>query len=222
MDFRNRNEQPVSTGRVAPASPMQTMGSATMLPKEQKGQNDRPASPGWLRWVYVALLFSVTVLCVGVAYFLSTYNPNESRYILTDKYQAVFLSNGQVYFGKIASLNSRYIDLHNIFYLNSQSQTNGQSNSDNSKNDNQFTLVKLGCELHGPYDQMLINHSNVTFWENLQDSSQVVKSIQQWQKQNPNGQTCTSATSGTGQSSTTNTSSNSSSNSTSNTSSSKQ
>lgn len=219
MDFRNRNEQPVSAGRVAPVNPVQTTGPAAM-PKDNKFEMDRRSSPGWLRWVYVALLFSVTVLCIGVAYFLSTYNPNESKYILTDKYQAIFLSNGQVYFGKIATLNSRYVDLHNIFYLNSQSQTNGQSNS--STNNNQFTLVKLGCELHGPYDQMLINHNNITFWENLQDSSQVVKSIQQWQKQNPNGQTCSSTTPGTGQSSTGTSSNSSSSSSSSSTSGSKQ
>lgn len=177
------------------------------MPKEPKSRKDGvfSNSPGWLRWVYVLLLFSVTVLCVAVAYFLSTYNPNESKYILNNKYQAVFLSNGQVYFGKIASLNSRYVDLRSIFYLNSQSQTDQSSSS--SDKSNQFTLIKLGCELHGPYDQMIINHSNITFWENLRDDSQVVKSIKQWQQQNPKGQECSTTTSGTGQSSATNTSS---------------
>lgn len=204
MDFRNRNDQPVSSGRVTPTGSAQNFNSSSTAAKDQKKEGDNNnmfrSGPNWLRWVYVALLFSITVLCIGVAYFLSTYNPNESKYIINSKYQAVFLSNGQVYFGKIASLNGRYIDLRSIFYLNSQSQTDQASQTSSSSN--QFTLVKLGCELHGPYDQMIINHSNITFWENLRDDSQVVKSIKQWQQQNPKGQDCTTTTAGTGQSAT--------------------
>ncbi len=198
MDFRNRNDQPVSTGRVAPSTAVTPATAVAASSKETKftpnlSAGNLKSSPSWLRLIYVALLFSLTVLCVTVVYFLSTYNPNESKYVLTDKYQAVFLSSGQVYFGKIATLNNRYVDLRSTFYLNSQTQP-GQTSA-STTNSNQFTLVKLGCELHGPYDQMIINHSDVTFWENLRDDSQVVKSIKQWQQQNPNGQTCPAASS---------------------------
>ncbi len=53
-----------------------------------------------------------------------------------------------------------------------------------------ITLVKLGCELHEPYDQMVINSDQVTFWENLQDGGQVAKAVKTFQQQNPNGQKC--------------------------------
>lgn len=195
MDFRNRSEQSVGQNRVAPVnqpstSPVPNSDTTAPSPIPNAPKSSSWNSPGWLRLVHVALLFSLTVLCLAVAYFLSVYNPNDSKYILDNKYQAVFLTNGQVYFGKIANINGRYVNLKTIFYLNSQSQTNQSTN--NTSGNNQFTLVKLGCELHGPYDQMIINRSNVTFWENLQDNSQVVKSIKQWQQQNPNGQVCSS------------------------------
>jgi hypothetical protein len=48
---------------------------------------------------------------------------------------------------------------------------------------------------------MVINRDQVTFWENLKDTSTVVKTIKEWVKQNPNGQQCSSTTSSSNQSS---------------------
>ena len=45
-------------------------------------------------------------------------------------------------------------------------------------------LQKLGSELHGPEDQMVINRDQVQFWENLKDDGQVVKAITTY-KANP-------------------------------------
>jgi hypothetical protein len=101
--------------------------------------------------------------------------------------QAVFLNTGQVYFGDIKSLNSKYLVLKNIYYL--QTSNNGSTTSTTAANTN-VSLVKLGCELHSPYDQMIINREQVTFWENLQDSGQVAKAVKTFEQQNPNGQKC--------------------------------
>ncbi|OGJ01293.1 hypothetical protein A3G98_01560 [Candidatus Nomurabacteria bacterium RIFCSPLOWO2_12_FULL_37_8] len=92
-------------------------------------------------------------------------------------YSAVFLSNGQVYFGKIEENNSKEIILNNVFYL---------QNSDNSGTAGQsiqgskFTLIKLGNELHGPTDELFINKQNVLFYEYLRTDSQVVQSIKNY------------------------------------------
>jgi len=212
MEFRNRSDQSAPAGRTTsgqvqtPSStPTPRPASSSETPKSSDWQ-----APSWLRFVYVLLLFSLTILCVSVAYFLSTYNPNESKYVIDNKYQAVFLSNGQAYFGKIKHLNNQYIDLQDIYYLNTQTPS-----SQSSSTNNQVSLVKLGCELHQPYDQMLINHSVVTYWENLNDNGQVVKKIKQWQQENPNGLTCPTSTSSTNQSTSTTTPSTSSTSSTS-------
>jgi hypothetical protein len=85
-------------------------------------------------------------------------------------------------------LNNKYFVVTDIYYL--QSSNNSSSSSSNSNNSGNVTLVKLGCELHEPYDQMIINSDQVTFWENLQDNGQVAKAVSTFQKQNPNGQKC--------------------------------
>jgi len=70
-----------------------------------------------------------------------------------------------------------------------QTSNNGSTTSTTAANTN-VSLVKLGCELHSPYDQMIINREQVTFWENLQDSGQVAKAVKTFEQQNPNGQKC--------------------------------
>ncbi len=149
-------------------------------------------TPKWLRVISVILLFSLTVVVVGVLGMIHYGNVNENKLVDTSKYQMVYLADNQYYFGKIKAINSKYIDLQNIYYLNSQ---NSQGTNSTSSTNSTLQLVKLGCEVHGPYDEMVINTDQVTFWENLRDSSQVVKAIGTWQQQNPNGQTCSSSNS---------------------------
>ncbi len=88
-------------------------------------------------------------------------------------FQAVFLTNGQVYFGKITQVDKALVKLEQIFYL--QAGTDLQE----AKEQN---LVKLGEELHGPRDIMFIDRSHVIFWENLKESSGVVKAIRDFKK----------------------------------------
>jgi len=122
----------------------------------------------------------------------------EVSYVNTKTEQAVFLTNGQVYFGRVTAINSRFVDLQGVYYLNvnQQVQPNQKDATTNAANSNQsVSLVKLGCELHGPLDQMIINRDQVTFWENLKTDGQVSKAISQWVQQNPKGQQCSTATS---------------------------
>lgn len=132
------------------------------------------------------LFISAVILVVAVLLGIST-KSSESSIVDKDQYQAVFLNGGQAYFGKISTLNERYIDINDIYYIS----TNGQSNSDSQAN---ISLVKLGSELHCPQDRMVINRDQVLFWENLNDDGKVVNAIKQWQKENPNGQKCNNQT----------------------------
>lgn len=222
MDFLNRNNgqngQPGQPNRAATQAPhgpsmseVANHGAGNMPPQPHHNQGNHDHErhsywsrvPGWLRFANVILLFSVTILALAIAVLLRSSNPNEGQYVLDDKYQAVFLNNGQVYFGKVTSSTSRYYNLQNVFYLSSSSSSSDATKDATSTASNNFTLVKLGCELHGPYDQMIINRDQVTFWENLKDSSTVVKTIKEWVKQNPNGQQCSTTTGSSSQSSNT-------------------
>jgi hypothetical protein len=94
------------------------------------------------------------------------------------EYQAVFLTNGQVYFGKFSHTDSDYVKLTDIFYL--QVQQSVQPSSSSSNQQPQVSLAKLGGELHGPEDVMYIAKSQVLFWENLKTSGKVTQAIQKY------------------------------------------
>jgi hypothetical protein len=92
------------------------------------------------------------------------------------RYQAVFLTNGQVYFGKLSD-NGELVKLNNIWYLQVQNGQTAEALKANSQS--QIALAKLGNELHGPDDSMSISKDQVLFWENLKNDSKVVKTIRE-------------------------------------------
>lgn len=100
-----------------------------------------------------------------------------------DRYQAIFLTNGQVYFGKLAGSNSQYLALKDVYYLQQNDQEQIQQPESTEQQAN-LQLVKLGDELHGPEDAMYISKDQILFWENLKDDGQVVQGINQHKGQN--------------------------------------
>lgn len=196
MDFlqRNANNQPQSVRSNAGNHGAGANSSAATTSLGAKKMNLH--EPRWLRIVFVVLLFSGAILAVALTALLYFGKRSESHFVDKDRYQAVFLTNGQVYFGKIATLNGSYVNLGEIYYLNSQQQPEAKDKAATTAQTS-FSLVKLGCELHGPSDQMIINREQVSFWENLGSDGKVAKAIDQWKAQNPNGQTCTEASNAT-------------------------
>ncbi len=183
MDFMNRGTRPNSPVSNSPRT---------------ENTNDSPVSRNsagrelfGLKLANVGLLFSTTVLILAVVFavrFVSGAAP-ESKFVDSSKMQAVFLNSGQVYFGRIGSLNEQYLTVSDIYYLRvSQQVQPGQTQANNAQND--ISLVKLGCELHGPTDEMVINRDQVTFWENLKGDGQVAKAVADYKKANPQGQKC--------------------------------
>jgi hypothetical protein len=121
-------------------------------------------------FVFVAVLI---ILIGALGWFISRF-PSDTI-SLTSQYQAVFLDNGQVYFGHITTQRAEYLELSQVYYLQS-----GISALDTEAS---VALVKLGNEMHGPQDQMFIRNEHVLFVENLKDDSKVVQAIQQHQSQ---------------------------------------
>jgi len=103
------------------------------------------------------------------------------------KYQAVFLTNGQVYFGKIAAHEGNYVELDDIYYLQvkpvlQQGDENNNENANPKDQKTELSLVKLGNELHGPLDRMMINRDQIVFIEDLKDDSKVSDAIRRYQE----------------------------------------
>lgn len=185
MEFMNRGAMPPAAARMS--------SNGVGAPPASSKKSRWKGGPLWLRVVWVVLLFSVTVVVLALAVFLYFGGPSEAKLIDKSKHQAVFLTNGQVYFGKINSVNSKYLDLRGIYYLNVNRpvQPNQQEEGAEEQNQNQITLVKLGCsELHGPIDQMVINRDQITYWENLKDNGQVSQAINKWLSQDLDSDKC--------------------------------
>ena len=98
--------------------------------------------------------------------------------IKSDQYQAVFLADGQIYFGKLDSIGEEYAVLTDIYYLQVQQEVQPDTTA---QPQTQISLAKLGNELHGPEDEMFINVDQILFWENLKDDGQVVEAITAFQ-----------------------------------------
>lgn len=85
------------------------------------------------------------------------------------KRSAVFMTNGQVYFGYLTSVNATTVTLSNVYYL----KISDLQNSTNK----QILLVKMGNELHGPEGNMYISRSQILFWQTLRSDSKINDAI---------------------------------------------
>ncbi len=107
-------------------------------------------------------------------------------------YQAVFMVNGQVYFGKLSDTSQQYMTLEDVYYLQliqqpglqgSQQGNAQQQQQQQQQAQPQLTLRKLGKdELHGPMDMMKINTDQVLFYEDIKEEGDVMQAIRKYQK----------------------------------------
>lgn len=181
MDFSGNNGP-----QTAAPSHVPQMGQSKM-PAPKKRKWDRGET---LRLLNVLLLAMVAIIVGLLAVYVAVGGTKgEDKYVDKTKFQAVFLNGGQVYFGRIHSLNEKFITIDNIYYLRVNQQV--QPNQTDASTENQdVSLAKLGCELHGPTDSMVINRDQVLFWENLKSDGQVAKAVEAYVKANPQGQKC--------------------------------
>ncbi|MBU1151441.1 hypothetical protein KJ632_01270 [Patescibacteria group bacterium] len=111
-------------------------------------------------------IFTLLILIFATAYFIY-----ERQNLLNNSgYKAVFLNNGQVYFGQIEKRSNDWVRLSDIYYLKMKDQIEADPNAD-------LSLVRLGSELHGPTNEMEIPTQNILFIETLSIESRVLKAI---------------------------------------------
>lgn len=184
MDFVNNS----SPQQAAPA-PSTQQGHHKPLAVAPKRRRDSKAMRIMSATVLVlaALIIGLTALYLAIGG-----TSDEQKYVDKNKFQAIFLNGGQVYFGKVRSLNAKFITIDNIYYLRVNQQVQPNQTTANAS-DQDVSLAKLGCELHGPTDVMVINREQVLFWENLKADGQVTKAVDAYVKANPNGQKCDTA-----------------------------
>lgn len=132
---------------------------------------------GKMKRVAVGGVLAIVIIAMAVCGWLF-YRSGVASAIDGSKYQAVFFTNGQVYFGKLHVMNGSYMKLTDVWYLQKTTDKNLQKTSQDADG---VELVKLGGEVHGPEDEMLISKDQMLFFENLKKDGKVSASIAQYQ-----------------------------------------
>ena len=133
----------------------------------------------------VAVIVALGCLALGkTGISLGKQNQKENNQLNKNEYQAVFLTNGQVYFGKLTDDGGNYVKLTDIYYLQNQNQNKVQPKDPNANSQSNLSLIKLGKELHAPEDMMEISRQQVLFWENIQNNGKVAQAIKDYKAGN--------------------------------------
>jgi hypothetical protein len=162
--------------------------SETMIPQDAPVETIVP-KPFWKKWGIWIIAIIVLIAIIGALVWFNILPVNLGG---LPKYQAVFLANGQVYFGKIAGEKEDYMKLASIYYLQVQQAVQPAATTKDDKGNliqqpqpapqQNIQLVKLGSELHGPEDMMYIAKNQILFYENLKADSRVVQAIKAFEK----------------------------------------
>ena len=128
----------------------------------------------WIVLVVLAILILIAGFFTVKKVFISQKINSD-----TSSYYAVFLTNGQVYFGNMKSQTEREFVLTNVYYLQLE---NSSQNMQTQLSESRFSLIKMGNEMHGPTDELFINNQNILFYEKLREDSKVVQSINESKK----------------------------------------
>jgi hypothetical protein len=128
-----------------------------------------------LRRIFVMLLVVIGLIVLLLVVrtqlfrvgFTTLFAPGAGQVIDGGAYQAVFLTNGSTYFGKLQEHGDDWFLLTEVYYLSVSEQSAPQ-------------LIKRGSEPQGPREPMLIPQQQVLFIENLRDDSEVVTAIRRF------------------------------------------
>jgi hypothetical protein len=126
----------------------------------------------------IAYLVSLLILLAILFGVWSVWSGMYETMITIDKktYQAVFLTNDQVYFGKLENLGPNYLLLNDVYYMQIQDEDPSKGLKDSGA---QVTLIRLGNEVHQPEPSMVISRDQVLYYENLKSNSRVIDSIEE-------------------------------------------
>lgn len=123
------------------------------------------------RTLLVIVVLVVIVFCLLAAWQL--YDQRGRQVVKTDRFQAVFIDGGQVFFGKLKNTTGEYLTLESPYYTKSASA----SSSTDTTLEQSTGLVKVGSESYGPDNSLSLRADHVLFWQNLRENSKVAEAI---------------------------------------------
>jgi hypothetical protein len=134
------------------------------VPRNTNSRNGQQGS------AIVQVVWAVAGLAVIIAAFLYMRTVTPASVVFTTPYQAVLLTNGAAYFGKLEGYGTPHPVLNEVYYIVNQ------TNPDTKQTSN--VLVKRGKELHEP-DRMYLNPNQILCVEPVGINSKVAQLIAQ-------------------------------------------
>ncbi len=182
MSYRNNRSTTPQRTNAESAAPSVEIKQAEVPPAPRGHRKEVPKKSRKPLTIVLAIVV-VAVIALSAWWFIMRPGSVDST-IDNGKFQAVFFTNGQVYFGKLGVVNGEYMRLTDIYYLQTKADTKDDKNpQETATESNDVELIKLGSEIHGPDDEMIISKDQVLFFENLKEDSTVSKTIAQYQEQ---------------------------------------
>ncbi len=176
--------RPVTQQKPEEARPASVEPKAVHRAAAPHHRTPKEASAPKRRFVWPVVAAVAVVVVVVSSLFIWSKLKTPALAVDSSKYQAVFFTNGQVYFGKLQPFSSESLKLKDVYYLQTQTGTDTDSEKlqEAATDQNNVQLIKLGDEIHGPQDEMVISKSQVLFYENLKSEGKVAQSIEQFKK----------------------------------------
>ena len=153
-----------------------------MAAQRRAGDMRRPELRDKKHMKKALVMLAGLVVLGGLVWWFFLRNIGIPSYVATDKYQVACLQSGECYFGKVTSVTSDVIVLKDVFYVQKSSQAAALDSK--AAANNNLELIKLGNEVHGPEDMMVLTRSQVLYVENLKSDGKVTQTINSYHQQN--------------------------------------
>jgi hypothetical protein len=127
-----------------------------------------------LRQLLVPIIV-IVLLLIGAAVWLVMH---QSAAPLGDRYQAVYVQTGQIYFGKLKNTDGRYLRLENAYVAKTQDVPANATAEQKAAVSSNVSLAKVSSQVYGPDDTLEIRADQVVFWQNLKSDSKVSQAIE--------------------------------------------
>lgn len=136
----------------------------------------------WLRPLLAILLVIALAAIVAISLrSLAVQGDPLGDTVRRDSWQAVFLTNDRVYFGRLRAVDDDWYVLRDAYFIREKPGAAGDDAQDKGRAASQ-QVASVREELHGPDSDLVLNTEQVVLVENLSDDSRVVKAIDSLQE----------------------------------------
>lgn len=167
-------QQPVARDEPQPRAASRSVASS------RKHTEEKSSKKGAV-WTVILVILALIIGGVGGYVGSRSFGGGGAIAIDDSKYQAVYLMNGQLYFGKLSRTDDTHLKLTNVYYLQAKTADSenekGSLSSDASSASN-FQLIKLANAIYGPSDEMIISEDQVLYYQNLNNDSRASQLIE--------------------------------------------